>query len=376
MKANSTGTSPVEAVFFDPLSEDLPVDAWQALSNSALDANPFFRPAFLQPFLRHMEARRVRLAVMREQATGRWLMAAPIGRRTAGLVLPVPTVWTTEYSPLGTPLMEPDVSDDQLKAFVEGASGATGILAIPYLPTACGTARRLTTLSNVATTTASVFERASHQSGSEGQAQFDDAFKGKRRKEMRRLLRRLEDYGAVSLSSAPGPEIVNRFDQFLDLEASGWKGREDTALGSKVQTATFSREVVEALAGQGHVRIDELRAGDSLVASLVSFVDGGCVFTWKIAFDEEFARFSPGAQLVMHTFQENLVQPDFKIADSLAVPGHSMIEPLWRGRIGLGTLLLASSPLAALKSRLCAADISLEQTLRQMARAARAKLKS
>lgn len=376
MKANSTSTSPVETVFFDPLSEDLPVDAWRALSDAALDPNPFFSPAFLQPFLRHMAERRVRLAATRELKTGRWLMAAPTGRRPAGLLVPIPTVWTTEYSPLGTPLMHPDIGDDQLTSFIGSVSGGAGILSIPYLPTACGTARRLTRLANLKTTTTSVFERAGHQSGAEGARQFEDAFKGKRRKEMRRLLRRLEDHGTVSLASVVGPETVNRFDLFLDLEASGWKGRGETALGSKVQTAAFSREAVEALARLGHVRIDELRVGDKLVASLVSFVDGGSVFTWKIAFDEDYARYSPGAQLVMHAFQENLALPDFRVADSLAVPGHSMIEPLWRGRIELGTLLLAGPPLGALKNRLCTMDISLEQMLRRTARAARAKLKS
>ncbi|WP_051644785.1 GNAT family N-acetyltransferase [Labrenzia sp. DG1229] len=376
MKTDATGASATEAGFFDPLSKNVPVEAWQALCDEAVDPNPFFNPSFLQPFLTNMSVRNIRLLALKEKSTGRWLMAAPIRRCPAGLVLPVATVWTTEYSPLGTPLMSPQVGDDDVKTFVNVAAGRAGILAIPFLPMASGVAMRLTNLENMKVATTSRFERASHASGGEGEKQLEDAFKGKRRKEMRRLLRRLEDHGTVNLSSVTGTGTLECFEQFLELEASGWKGREESALGSNPQTSDFSREVIASCAHSDSIRVDELRAGDNLIASLVSFVDGGCVFTWKIAFDEGYARYSPGAQLVLHTFRENLAQSGFRYADSLAVPGHSMIEPLWRGRLEFGTLLLASQPLGDLKNNLCAADMAFERKLRQVARTVRAKLKS
>lgn len=376
MKTDASGTSMVETVFFDPLGENTPVEAWQALCDEAVDPNPFFNPSFLQPFLRNMSARNIRLLALRERPTGRWLMAAPIRRCPAGFVLPVAMVWTTEYSPLGTPLMSPQADDEQVKTFVNTAAGGAGILAVPFLPMASGVAMRLTNLENMNVAKTARFERASHAGGDEGEKQLEDAFKGKRRKEMRRLLRRLEDHGTVNLSSVTGARTLGCFEQFLELEASGWKGREETALGSNPQTAAFSRGVIASCAHSDKIRIDELRAGDSLIASLVSFVDGGCVFSWKIAFDEGYARYSPGAQLVLHTFRENLAQSGFRYADSLAVPGHSMIEPLWRGRLEIGTLLLANQPLGDLKNSLCAADMAFEQKLRRVARTVRAKLKS
>ena len=92
----------------------------------------------------------------------------------------------------------------------------------------------------------------------------------------------------------------------------------------------------------------------------------------KIGFDEAFARYSPGAQLALQALKTNLAIPGFRVADSLAIPGHSMIEPLWRGRLETGTLLYADG----LKRVLCKTDLRLEQTLRKAARAVRARVSS
>lgn len=375
MKTDAPGSPAAETLILDPLDTDLHVDAWQALSDACLDANPFFRPAFLRPFLDNMGGHNVRLVVVRESKSGRWLLAAPFGRRAAGLAIPVATAWASDYAPLGTPLMHPDAGNDDIRLFLRTASGRRGVLAFPFLPLASRTAERLTSLGTFAAFVPSRWERAGHSSGADGERQLEEAFKGKRRKEMRRLLRRLEDHGAVRFLSVGGSEAASSFEQFLQLEASGWKGQSKTALGSRHKTAAFSREAVAASARSGNVRIDELRAGETLVASLVSFVDGGHVFTWKIAFDEDFARYSPGAQLALHAFRQNLAQPGFKQADSLAIPGHSMIEPLWRGRLEIGTLLLAGSAFGRLTSRLCAADLAVERELRNAARTLKSRLK-
>ncbi|WP_421980104.1 GNAT family N-acetyltransferase [Roseibium sp.] len=376
MLANSAGVSGLEVCVFDPLQDDLPLEAWQDLSDVAVDPNPFFGPVYLRAYLRHMGPGNVKLLAVRDSLTGRWLMSAPIRIRPAGVLVPVPTLFTTEYGPVGTPLLHPDAGTSHARRFFETAAGKAGILALPHLPLASGAARMLMGLDGADVRVAESHHRACHDGGPDGQAQFDEAFKGKRRKEMKRLLRRLEDEGPVTLETIGEKALPSRFEQFLELEASGWKGRENTALASQSQTAAFARETVTGAARAGRVRIDELRVGETLIASLVLLVDGGHVFAWKIAFDEAFSRFSPGAQLVLHTFQENLAMPEFTLADSLAIPGHSMIEPLWRGRLEIGTLLLAAGPMAAFKTRLCATDLALEQSLRRLARDVRRKVRS
>lgn len=365
-----------EIVRFDPLNADIPVEEWQTLGRKALDPNPFFGPDFLRPFLEHMGQKGVRLLVLRDRKSAHWLVAAPVGRRRQGLVLRANTTWATEYSPLGTPLVHPQTTDTALHGFLAAGAEPGGLFAIPYLPLQSETAAKL---KSAAVRNSVVFARAAragHGAGATGAAQLAAADSGKRRKEMRRLLRRLGEHGEVRFVSLNGQEALQGFEAFLHLEAAGWKGRAGTALLSLPETAAFARLAIEQRAAIDGVRIDQLWAGDRLIAALVLFRDGGSVFSWKIAFDEDFARYSPGAQIALQALRTNLASDNFSGADSLAIPGHAMIEPLWRGRLNTGTLLHAEGLLGVLKRPLCTADAKLEQTVRRAARALKRRLAS
>ncbi|MCV0425985.1 MAG: hypothetical protein K5905_10960, partial [Roseibium sp.] len=65
----------------------------------------------------------------------------------------------------------------------------------------------------------------------------------------------------------------------------------------------------------------------------------------------------------------------FKEADSLAIPGHSMIEPLWRGRLETGTMFLMEGAGSVTRQKLCRADLAVDSTLRDFARSFRKHLK-
>ncbi|MTI07322.1 GNAT family N-acetyltransferase [Roseibium denhamense] len=191
---------------------------------------------------------------------------------------------------------------------------------------------------------------------------------------MRRLLRRLEDHGRVTFDSLVAGQAIAGFEAFLTLEEAGWKGRIGTALNSRPQTAAFARSAIRAKAENGGVRIDQLWAGDTLVAALVLFVEQGQVYSWKIAFDERFAKYSPGAQIAVYAARQNLGLEGFQGADSLAVSGHQMIEPLWRGRVETGTLLIGSGPLTRLRQTALGADLAVNHKLRKIGRSLRKKL--
>ncbi|MCK7612380.1 GNAT family N-acetyltransferase [Roseibium sediminicola] len=374
MTVDSPRSDVHDIVFLDPLGADVPMEAWRAIGLEALDPNPFFGPDFLRPYLDHMGPASVRLLVTRERGSGRWLLAAPVGRTRPGLVLPANATWATEYAPLGTPLLHPEASDEAVRAFLEAGAHPGGLFAIPYLPLHSKTAARLKAAVPHKTVVFARAERASHGSGAKGKAQLAEADSGKRRKEMRRLMRRLGDHGKVRFASLSGSDALQGFEAFLHLEAAGWKGRSGTALLSLPETAAFARLAVEQRAATEGVRIDQLWAGNTLVAALVLFLDGGRVYSWKIAFDEDFARYSPGAQIALQALKINLASPGFKGADSLAIPGHTMIEPLWRGRLETGTLLFAQGRLGGLKQKLCKADVKLERRLRRVARAVKRRL--
>ena len=67
---------------------------------------------------------------------------------------------------------------------------------------------------------------------------------------------------------------------------------------------------------------------------------GDAVFCFKIAFDEEFAKFSPGIQLELDNVER--FHEGSAWMDSCATPDHPMINRLWPDRRRIRTVLLPS----------------------------------
>lgn len=103
----------------------------------------------------------------------------------------------------------------------------------------------------------------------------------------------------------------------------------------------FVERAVAGLAGEGKARIDRLRIGERTIAATVTLRSGATAWTWKIAYDEAFARFSPGVQLMMDLTDSLLSDQSVARADSCATADHPMIDHLWRERLALADHLVA-----------------------------------
>jgi CelD/BcsL family acetyltransferase involved in cellulose biosynthesis len=90
-----------------------------------------------------------------------------------------------------------------------------------------------------------------------------------RRSQLGRARRRMEREGRVTLELADGRE---RLDEVLEeafrIEASGWKGRNGTAITSRPDTRRFYRDVARLAAGEGWLRIAFLRLDGHAVAMM------------------------------------------------------------------------------------------------------------
>jgi hypothetical protein len=142
---------------------------------------------------------------------------------------------------------------------------------------------------------------------------------------------------------------------FLALEARGWKGRAGTAAIHHNQIRDFMERAVAGLAAAGKARIDRLSVGERTIAVGVTLRSGATAWTWKIAYDESFARASPGVQLMLDLTDSLLADETLARVDSCATADHPMIDHLWRERLALADRLIAvrATPLAfALACRL------------------------
>ncbi|WP_407123037.1 GNAT family N-acetyltransferase [Bradyrhizobium sp. STM 3561] len=187
----------------------------------------------------------------------------------------------------------------------------------------------------------SSYIRASLDATQDGETLLRDALGAKKLKELRRQHHRLEEHGPVAFEVARSSgEIGRALENFLQLEASGWKGKRGTALVQHAGDATFIRRAVPALAETAQCEIVTLRAGTTPVASGIVLRHQDRAFFFKLGIDERFAKYSPGVQLTLDLTRHLCADPAIASADSTASADHPMINPIWRGRFAIGDVLI------------------------------------
>jgi CelD/BcsL family acetyltransferase involved in cellulose biosynthesis len=150
-------------------------------------------------------------------------------------------------------------------------------------------------------------------------------------KKLRQDWNRLSALGTVEVANERTPDSVpDAFEVFLKLEAESWKGESGTALLSNDHDAAFARRWIAALAAHGGASVALLRVNEKPIAAQVLLYSGTMAYTWKTAFDAEFAKFSPGA-LLIDKVSDALFASGTETIESCS-PAGSFMEHLWSGR--------------------------------------------
>ena len=330
----------------DPLDAARHRDAWLDLQARCLEPNPFLDPDFLLAAAQHLNlAWRPKVLLVWDR-THRLIathaLARPRVRRRA-LVRP----WTHDLVPYGVPLLDRDRPVAAAAALLDwaAAAGAAGMLfaSLPSEgPTAAALAqaahKRGRSLDRVAT-----WRRAVFWQGPVGAPAGQAALSSKGAKEVRRQRRRLAEKGSLDFVSARSEEDLREaVELFLALEARGWKGAAGTALLMQPSRTVFTRAMTRLLVLRGRCRIDALTLGGAPIAVGIVLTHGDTDFLWKIAYDERLARFSPGVQFVLELTERQRREARAAVTDSCAIPHHPMIDRLWRDRLELADIVIAT----------------------------------
>lgn len=67
---------------------------------------------------------------------------------------------------------------------------------------------------------------------------------------------------------------------------------------------------------------------------------GGEAYTWKTAYDENYARYSPGKLLMSELTEWHLDDANIVRSDSCAVSDHPIMSRFWQEREEMGTLVI------------------------------------
>lgn len=131
------------------------------------------------------------------------------------------------------------------------------------------------------------------------------------RKNLSRRRTRMEELGEIEFTvSGGGPDLEAELAEALRIEASGWKGRQGTAIASDARTRRFYTEVAAWAAEVGILRLAFLRAGGIPIAFDFGLASNGTYYSLKTGYESEHHRLGPGAalthDLIRHCYAEGL----------------------------------------------------------------------
>ncbi|MDB5517344.1 MAG: acyl-CoA acyltransferase [Tardiphaga sp.] len=327
---------------------------WQQLAERAVEPNGYYLPDWELAVNASARGR------TDASALGAWREAVPGAARLIGLLpviplwrackIPLPALASADpYGTLGTPLLDRDMAHDAVEGLMQQARDAGAHALILRDMTIDGAVMKAVTdvlgRASMAPCVLHAHARACLDATRDADELLREALGPKKLKELRRQRNRLSEHGEVSFEVARTPsEVAIALETFLTLEASGWKAKRGTALIQDEGDAAFIRRATAALAEKSQCEIVTLRAGTSAVAAAIVTRHQDRAFYFKLGVDERFAKLSPGVQLTLDLTRHLCADPRVASADSTANAGHPMIDPIWRGRLAIGDVLIPLRP--------------------------------
>jgi CelD/BcsL family acetyltransferase involved in cellulose biosynthesis len=150
--------------------------------------------------------------------------------------------------------------------------------------------------------------------------------------------------GETAVELHRGGDLDATLTAGFELEASGWKGDEGTAIQAEEATERFYRRVAAWAAERGILRLTVLKVGGRPVAFNYAIDDNGCEHLLKLGHDAELNRFGPGtvltADVLQAAFERGLKRYSFG-------GGDDAYKLRWTSKVRCSLRMQAFAPTAA-----------------------------
>ena len=331
--------------------------AWMELARDAADPNPFYEPWWLIPSLRHLSSGREMLFVFifapdpdcttrSEKLCG--MFPFELAPNYRGLPSRVLRLLRPTYNRLCTPLVHRGFVTEcvsSLLDWTEHSPDSAPLVEFRFITGEGRVAQELHQQINDRHWTAFQSDctiRALFRPMSSADVYLERALSGKHRKEFRRLEKRLSEagpteYRCLGRHDDAAPWVAS----FLELESSGWKGQDGSSLTSREETRTFFKEAATEAHRHGRLMMLGLFHKQRPIALKCNFFSGNGSVAFKIAFDEKYARYSPGMLLEIENVKRLHEIPEIAWMDSTAESQHFMINRLWIDRRTVETIVVS-----------------------------------
>jgi CelD/BcsL family acetyltransferase involved in cellulose biosynthesis len=313
---------------------------WKDLAARAIEPNVFYEPAFALPaagIFGHDAG-----AVLVRASSGRLAGFFPMRAKRFG----VAKGYVHPYAPLGLPLVERNDPDGVVDAWLTHLAKENRAVLLPMLPAGpfADALARVCAGRTLRVAQFGAHDRTLLAPGSGRSSYLDRSLGSKGGKGLLRRRKRLAEQGELVHRAMRGAEVKELIDAFLALEARGWKGRAGTAAGGDAALADFMKKAVTALAAEGKAQGDMLALNGAPIAAIIVLRSGATAWTWKIAYDERYAQYSPGVQAALDATRRLIEDATIERADSCTAPGTNMIDRLWHERLAMSDWLISLRP--------------------------------
>jgi hypothetical protein len=325
------------------LPHELPLSlesGWRELEARAIEPCMYLSPDFVLPAARHLDPELEIVAILVEKKldAGSRIIAAGVFNEALHGRYPrrrIVRSYMSTHTYLSGVLLDKDFSQQGLSELYEAIFEAfpdCDLCEFMCRPASSG----VTAVEAAACKSAGIYwqrcgteRRPILDLGEDGQSYLEASFSKATRKGVGRKKRQLDKLGGYSwsLERKVGEQDI---ETFLRLEDTGWKHEERCSMLSRENEASFFRDMARRFSADGRMRIGAVAIGDRTIASNVNLLSGDLGFAFKLAWDAQYHRYSPGLineyELILNAKAE---LPGIRYIDSGAMEG-SFMDRLWK----------------------------------------------
>lgn len=329
-------------------------DEWEKLAANAVVTNVFYEPWVLLPAMDifpDLDDVIVVLIYERDDSSRSVLAGLfPLTIRKAPLGLPIALVSTLihKYCYFSMPLIHRDYLDRVLKQFFDWMrqNPYHGRLLDMRLVPGDGKFQSslafLLTSEKLLSIVVRSFPRAIFRRSVDAETYLAQCCKSHTRRDIRRKEKFLRAAGEVEFVSATTEAEMERWtDDFLRMEALGWKGRAKVSFTYDRKGTEYFKALVRNGFARGSALLSWLQIDGKPIAMQGSFFAGKGGFGFVITYDEEFSKYSPGVLLLMEETRRLHAPGGAEWLDSCAHCDHPLFDRIWHDRRMLQRIIVS-----------------------------------
>ena len=325
---------------------------WESLAAEAAEPSPFYEHWMLLPALEAYGTKDFRCFAVWDSGTLIGLFPSRFGNRFHGVPVRTMNAWRHRNMMLcSAPLVREKTAARCIAALLEG--GIAPVIELDWISAGgviYGALADAAAAADMPYLVTDAYTRAVLQRERDPRPRFNSNMKNN----LRRWQSRLADFGRVTpVRLGPDDDVLAWIEQFYRLEASGWKGRQGSAVACRADDRRFVTEVFTEAYRRGRLHISGLDLDGRPLTRHCMLAAGEGGFCFKIAYDEAFAKCSPGILGEVENVRQFMETPGPRWVDSNTARENTSYSRAWKDRrtvqrVAVGTRALGKLALAAL----------------------------